>query len=473
MTRLRPNTKRYDYTKGPIGRGLVVLSLPIFAELISWNIDTIVEIYWVGQLGSDALGAMSLGYMIPMMVRAMGMGIRVAGQALVAQRVGANDEAGAAIIAGQCILLQTLFFIPVCSAGYIFSPYLMGWMTSDPRLLYLSTIYLQAGFITLLFVDGIFTLANIFRGAGEPKYSLLGMIINSVVTFIAMPTFIFGFGLIPPFHLAGAYFGLGIGRLAGSIVMLIILFKGNTRIHLKWRHLIPRSSEMKRILELGWPAWGQMFFERGANLVLVWMLAPFGALALAAWGLGSRVNNMGRMPGFSLQGAVRTMVGQNIGARKPERAIRSAWVTVGAVVSIMVVVITGFVVWSKEVVTFFGIKGAALPHAVICLQVLCVGLGFEATRRVVAGIFEGASSTRPPMIVEAIVRWVVQLPGAYMLAVWMGLQELGIWWAVAASQLIGGLALFSWFAIGWRRRMESMATKAKSSAPSNFEFHSS
>ena len=454
MARSRTNTKRYDYTKGPIGRGLMVLSLPIFAELISWNIDTIVEIYWVGRLGSDALGAMSLGYMIPMMVRAMGMGIRVAGQALVAQRIGANDEEGAAVVAGQCILLQTLFFIPLCSAGYLFSPYLMGWMTSDPRLLYLSTIYLRAGFIMLLFVDGIFTLANIFRGAGEPKYSLIGMIINSGIAFIAMPVFIFGFGLIPPFHLAGAYLGLGAGRLAGVVVMLIILFKGSARIHLKWRHLVPRTSDMKRILGLGWPACGQMFFERGANLVLVWMLAPFGALALAAWGLGSRVNNMGRMPGFSLQGAVRTMVGQNVGARKPERAIRSAWVTVGAVVSIMVVVITVLVAWSTEVVTFFGVKGVALPHAVLCLQILCVGLGFEATRRVVAGIFEGASSTRPPMIVEAIVRWVVQLPGAYILAVWMGFRELGIWWAVAASQLIGGLALFLWFAIGWRQRVE-------------------
>ena len=473
MARLQTETKRYDYTKGPIGRGLVVLSLPIFAELISWNIDTIVEIYWVGRLGSDALGAMSLAYMIPMMVRAVGMGIRVAGQALVAQRVGANDDEGAALIAGQCILLQTLFFIPLCCAGYIFSPYLIGWMTPDPRLLYLSTIYLRAGFLMLLFVDGIFTLANIFRGAGEPKYSLFGMIINSGVAFIAMPAFIFGFGLIPPLHLAGAYIGLGIGRLAGCVMMLIILFKGNARIRLNWRHLIPRSSEMKRILGLGWPAWGQMFFERGANLVLVWMLAPFGALALAAWGLGSRVNNMGRMPGFSLQGAVRTMVGQNIGARKPERAIRSAWVTVGAVVSIMVAVSTGLVVWSKEVVTFFGVKGSALPHAVICLQILCVGLGFEATRRVVAGIFEGASSTRPPMVVEAIVRWVVQLPGAYMLAVWMGFREFGIWWAVAGSQLIGGLALFLWFAFGWRRRIENMAPKAKSSASSMVKFPSS
>ena len=473
MVRFRSKTKKYDYTSGPIGRGLVVLSLPIFAELMSWNIDTIVEIYWVGHLGADALGAMSLGFIIPMMVRAVGMGVRVAGQALVAQRVGANDVEGAALIAGQCIFLQTLFFIPLCVAGYAYSPDLVGWMTSDSRLLYLSTIYLRSGFVMLLFIDGIFTLANIFRGAGEPKYSLFGMIVNSVVTFIAMPALIFGFGPIPSLHLAGANYGLGVGRLAGCIVMIIFLFKGNARIHLRWRHLVPQSLEMKRILILGWPAWGQMFFEIGANLVLVWMLAPFGSLALAAWGLGSRVNNMGRMPGFSLQGAVRTMVGQNIGARKPERVIRSAWVTVGAVVSIMVVVVTGFSVWAEEVVSFFGVKGAALPHAVLCLQILCVGLGFEATRRVVAGIFEGASSTRPPMIVEAIVRWIVQLPGAYILAVWLGLQELGIWWAVASSQLIGGLALFLWFAIGWRRRMESMATKAKSSARSNFEFHSS
>ncbi len=453
MTRLRTQVKRYDYTEGAIGRGLVVLSLPIFAELIAWNVDTIVEIYWVGRLGPDALGAMSLGFMVPMMVRAVGMGIRVAGQALIAQRIGANDEEGAALLAGQCILLQVLFFIPLCGAGYLLAPRLMGWMTSDPQLLRLATSYVRAGFLMLLFIDGVFTLANIFRGAGEPKYSLFAMIVNSCVTFVAMPALIFGFGPIPPLHLAGAYLGLGVGRLTGSAVMLRILFKGNARIRLKWRHLAPRSQEMKRVLELGWPAWGQMFFERGANLVLVWMLAPFGALALAAWGLGSRVNNMGRMPGFSLQGAVRTMVGQNIGARKPGRAMRSAWVTVGAVFSIMVVVITGFGVWAKEIVSFFGVRGAALSHAVVCLRILCVGLGFEAVRRVVAGIFEGASYTRPPMIVEAIVRWVVQLPGAYVLAVWMGFKELGIWWAVAASQLIGGVALFAWFAIGWRRRV--------------------
>ena len=465
-------SKRYDYTKGPIGRGLVVLSLPIFAELISWNIDTIVEIYWVGQLGSSALGAMSLGFMIHMMVRAVGMGIRVAGQALVAQRIGADDEEGAAFIAGQCILLQTLFFVPLCVVGYVLAPYLMKWMTSDAQLLHLATSYLRAGFVVLLFIDGIFTLANIFRGAGEPKYSLFGMIINSCVTFITMPALIFGFGPIPPLHLSGVYLGLGVGRLTGSVVMLLILFNGNARIHLRWRHLAPRPIEMKRILQLGWPAWGQMFFERGANLVLVWMLAPFGALALAAWGLGSRINNMGRMPGFSLQGAVRTMVGQNIGASKPERAIRSAWVTVGAVVSIMVVVITGFGIWTKEVISFFGVKGAALPHAVICLQILCVGLGFEAMRRVVAGIFEGASSTRPPMIVEAIVRWIVQLPGAYILAVWIGFRELGIWWAVAGSQLIGGLALFVWFVIDWRRRVENLALQGKVAASSRIERHS-
>ncbi len=460
MARSRTKTKGYDYTSGPIGRGLVVLSLPIFAELIAWNVDTIVEIYWVGRLGAEALGAMSLGFMIPMMVRALGMGVRVAGQALVAQRIGANDEEGAALLAGQCIVLQTLLFAPLCAAGYVLAPHLMGWMTSDPGLLSLSTSYLRAGFVMLLFIDGIFTLANIFRGAGEPKYSLMAMIVNSLVTFIAMPALIFGFGPILPMGLAGAYLGLGVGRLTGCVVMLVILFRGDARIKLRRRHLAPSAPEMRRIIDLGWPAWGQMFFERGANLVLVWMLAPFGSLALAAWGLGSRVSNMGRMPGFSLQGAVRTMVGQNIGAMKPGRAVRSAWVTVGAVAAIMVLVVAGLLLWTRQVVSFFGISGAALPYAAACLQILCVGLGFEAVRRVVAGIFEGASSTRPPMIVEAIARWVVQLPGAYALAVWLGFREAGIWSAVAASQVLGGLALFAWFVVGWRRRVERMATTA-------------
>ncbi len=448
-----PDGARYDYTQGTIRRGMVRLSLPVFFELVSWNVDSILELFWIGRLGAGALAAMSLGFMVIAFVRSVGMGIRVSGQALLAQRVGAGDTEGASLMAGQTILLQIFCFAPIMIAGLWGAPVFMSLISSDPEIVRLGTLYMRGGFSALLFIDGIFTLASMFRGAGEPGFSLTAMIVNSIAVFAAIPLFIFGAGPVPGLGIAGAPLGLGAGRLVGCGVMFFFLFSGRCRIHLRPRHLIPRPGHLRRIVELGWPVCGQNLFERGANLVLIGILSPFGGIALAAWGVGNRVSHMARMPGFALQGAVRTMVGQNIGGNRPERARQAAWATMAAVFFILSLSTSAIFIWAGEVIRFFGMSGAAAPAGVACLRILCLGTLFEGTRRVISGIFEGASQTKPPMIVEGIVRWAVQLPLAYLAGVALGFEAEGIWWAVAASQVIGALALFVWFVFGWRRRV--------------------
>ncbi|MBT3351311.1 MAG: MATE family efflux transporter [Nitrospinaceae bacterium] len=455
MSRQVSATKvRYDYTKGSIRRGLSRLAVPVFFELTAWNIDVVIELYWVGRLGANALAAMSLGFIFVAASRSLGMGIRTAGQALVAQRVGAGDLEGASLTAGQVIILHTLCFTLITIAGLVSAPYLMAALSSDTEIIRLGTIYLRASFIVVMFIDGIFTLASIFRGAGEPGYSLMGMIVNTIAVFISIPLLVYGAGPLPALGLAGTPLGLGAGRLTGALLMLFFLFTGKSRIHLKPNHLLPRYDLLSRIINLGWPICGQNLFERTANIVLIKIISPFGALALAAWGVGSRVSQMGRMPGFALQGAVRTMVGQNIGARHPDRARAAAWYTISIVFSILLLTTSVVFIWAEEVIHFFGLKGDAAPAGVICFRILCLGTLFEGTRRVLAGIFEGASQTKPPMFVEAIARWAVMLPIAYAASTLFGMAELGIWWAVSISHILGGLALFTWFVFGWRRKAD-------------------
>ena len=444
---------RYDYTQGSIRRGMLRLSIPVFFELLAWNIDSILELFWVGQLGAPALAAMSLGFMVLAFVRAPGMANRTAGQALLAQRIGAGDTEGASRLAGQMIVLQLILFTPIIAAGIAGAPVFMAMISADPEIIHLGTIYLRAGFSMLFFIDGIFTLAAIFRGSGEPGFSLTGMIVNSISGFVAMPLLVFGAGPIPALGIAGAPLGLGVGRLAGSAVMLGFLFSGRCRIHLSLSDLLPRAHLLLRIAELGWPIGGQNFFERGANLVLISILSPFGGVALAAWGIGNQVSHMGRMTAFALQSAVRTMVGQNIGGQRPERARRAAWATIGAVFIILSCTTSAIFLWAPEIIRFFGMSGEAKPAGIACLRILCLGIVFEGTRRVISGIFEGAAQTKPPMFVEALIRWPVMLPMAYGTSVWLGLRESGIWWAVAGSQVLGGLALFFWFKFGWERRI--------------------
>jgi Na+-driven multidrug efflux pump len=146
------------------------------------------------------------------------------------------------------------------------------------------------------------------------------------------------------------------------------------------------------------------------------------------------------------------MVGQNIGGRRPDRARVAAWITISIVFSILLLTTIALFIWAEQIIHFFGLKGAAAPAGVICFRILCIGTLFEGTRRVVAGVFEGASQTKPPMFVEAIVRWMVMLPMAYVASTLFGMAEIGIWWAVSGSQVLGGLALFIWFIFGWRRK---------------------
>ena len=444
--------KNIDYTDGRIGRNVYLISMPIFFELVAWNIDSILEVYWVGRLGASALAAMTIAFIILICVRAGGMGIRVPAQALVAQHIGSGDKEKAALVAGQTFLLQILYFVPISFLGIVFAPIFVGFFSSVEPLSSLAVTCLRSGLIMVIFIDGIFTTGNLLRGAGDVTLSLRGMIASSSVVFWLMPLLIYGYGYIPSLHIAGVFLGLGIGRFIGCMVMTYFLFSGRSKIPLKIHHLKPNKKQLLQIISLGWPAMGQMLFERSANVVLITMLAPFGAIGLAAWSIGSRVNNMGRMPGFVLQSSSRTLIGQNIGAGKIERAILSARFVLCVLFFIMIFVTTGFFYWAKEIVVFFGMEKEGTETAQICFQILSLGVGFEATRRVVAGIFEGSADTKPPMIIEGIIRWGVLLPVAFLLSYTFELKEIGIWWAVAGSQVLGGIALFVWYFFAWPRQ---------------------
>jgi len=444
--------KNINYTDGPIGHNVYLIATPIFFELVAWNIDSILEVYWIGRLGASALAAMTIAFITLICVRAGGMGIRVPAQALVAQHIGSGDKEKAALVAGQTFLLQFLYFMPISFLGIIFAPFLVSFFSSEEPLRSLAITCLRSGLITVMFVDGIFTIGNLLRGAGDVNLSLRGMIVSSSVVFWAMPLLIFGYGYIPSFKIAGVFLGLGFGRLIGCIVMIFFLFSGRSKIPLKSRHLKPNKKQLFQIISLGWPAMGQMLFERSANVVLVWMMAPFGAISLAAWSIGSRVNNMGRMPGFVLQSSSRTLIGQNIGAGKMERAVLSARFILCVLFFIMILVTSGFFYWAKEIVVFFGMEKEGAKTAETCFQILSIGVGFEATRRVVAGIFEGSADTKPPMIIEGLIRWGVLLPAAFLLSHIFELKEFGIWWSVAGSQVLGGIALFIWYFVAWPRQ---------------------
>ena len=444
--------KRYDYTKGSIGFGLFRLAVPSCLEPIAWNADILVEIFWVGRLGPEYLAAMSLSFMIIFFFRAIGFGIRIAGSALVAQRIGAKEPEQASHAAGQAFVLAGVYYVAISILGYVLSSHLLGLLTSDANVMRVGVGYLQASFLTIAFVDGIFTVSHKLKAAGEPGKSLIGLGISTLLSITFIPLLIFGLGPFSGFGLPGSAVGIGIGRVIGILVVLWILTSGRSRICIRWIHLKPHAQTMRRIILLGWPAAAQNMLERGALLILLKVLALFGPVVLAAWSIGNRLGTFSRLPGFGIQSAVRTMVGQNIGANRPDRALKSVYLATVGLFVLMCGVTFLLYFYAREIVLIFGMKNEGIDVGVTCVRILSIGTLFEAIRRMLAGAFQGAANTKPPMVVEAFIRWGFQIPLAYFAALPFGFEASGVWGAMTISHLMGCACLLVWFLVWSRRR---------------------
>ncbi len=436
---------RYDYTKGSISRGIARLGAPIFGESVAFNTDSLVEVFWVGHLGPEYLAAMALSFMLFMFVKMMTYGIRIVGQALVAQRIGKGDEEGAALMAGQAIAISFVLSLTITFLCLWFTPWIISLMTSDPRLFRLGVAYLYAIFAFFVVIDAGALLGHLLRGAGEAGYAFMGTAAGTIVTFMCMPLFIFGAGAVPRLELAGVGVAVGLGRIAGLAVVFFLILTGRTRLPLRFRHLRPRVEWVKLFASLAWPVSTQNVLEGGVNLVLLRMLSAFGPFVLAAWGIGNRVVFVARQPGFVLQVAVRTMVGQNLGANLPERAKLSIRTSLIAAIVLSVITTTIVFVWAPAVVAFFGMKGEAALVGTLCLRILIWGVVFETAFRVLTGAFQGAANTKPPMIADFAGRGGILLPGAYLVSAVFGYGAAGIWWMVVGSQLVGFASLIFWF----------------------------
>ena len=254
-----------------------------------------------------------------------------------------------------------------------------------------------------------------------------------------------GFGSFEGIGIAGSFFGIGLGRSVGFLIMLFYLLKGWSQVFLKLRFFLPNLEIISSLLSIAWPATVQNLLERGSYLLLLRILTPFGADALAAWGVGNRVTMIARLPCFGLQGSTRTLVGQNLGASKPNRAISTVQYTLTILVGIMGFLSVAQFFFSRDISIFFGLVGSSTPIASFALRVFSFGLIMESIRRVMAGAFQGAGNSKPPMLTQIIVSWILMLPTAFYLSNTAGLREEGVWFAMLLAQFTGGCILFLWF----------------------------
>ncbi len=444
---------REDYTSGSLSRAITLLAIPMMLELLMESTFGLVDIYFVGKLGSDAVATVGLSASVLVILFAIALGLSMGATALVARRIGEGDPEGAGRAAVQAILAGIFFSVPPALAGVAFAPQLLAWMGATPEVAagwpYLAM--LLGGSITIFL---IFLNNAIFRGAGDAAIAMRALWLANIINMILDPCLIFGWGPFPELGLLGAAVATTIGRGIGVIYQFWVLLGGKHRVAVKPDQLRLDLPVMKRLLRVSVSGIAQYFVATASWLGIMRIIALFGSITLAGYTIALRLIMFSILISWGLANAAATLVGQSLGAGKPERAERAVWLA-GFYNTIFLSSVTVlFWIFAEPFIGFFTQDPVVIRVGVEALRILSAGQIFAAYSMVIAAAFNGAGDTDTPTLINLVCYWLWQLPLAYTLAHVLDLGATGVYLAVALTGVTWTLIGITLFRRGrWKRRV--------------------
>ncbi|MEA3341800.1 MAG: MATE family efflux transporter, partial [Chloroflexota bacterium] len=429
------------------------LAVPMILEMSALNIFQILDTLWVGKLGSAALAAVTISVTIRWVLNSLANGLGIGGLAVVARRIGEGDQKAAGHAASQTILLGVIVSLLVGALGLVLARPMLELLGADAEVLPLGLVYLR---ITL---SGIFTLVlmfainSILRGAGEARWATVVSVTATAITVAAEWVLIFGWGPFPALGIAGSAWGFVLGFGSGVALQIAILLSGKVRIRISLRDMKPDFPLMWRIIRIALPSTGQMVLRSSSRLVIVGLVGLYGTFAMAGYGVANRLLLIALIPSFGLGNTAGTLVGQNLGARKPGRAERSAWWVSAYTAGYMAVAAALLFVFARPLLGLFDPTPQVVNIGVECMRIVAPSMVASALGVVLARGFDGAGDTVPAMVVNLLSLWGIEVTFSYALSRWAGLGISGIWWGRAIANVANGLLFGIWFRLGrWRRR---------------------
>jgi MATE family, multidrug efflux pump len=417
-----------DYTQIPIGRAIVLLAVPMVLEMGMESLFAITDIFWVARLGKEATAAVGVTESMFALVYAVAIGLVMGTTALVARRIGEKDAEGADRAAVQAIVLGLAAAIPIA-------------------------IRVGSGFTRLLFganatVMLLFVINAVFRAAGDASVALRVLIFANVINMVLDPLLIYGIGPFPALGVTGAAVATTIGRGSGVVLQLWLLARGRGRIRIRRDHLKLDPKALGILARLSGPAVLQYIINTASWTGVVYILGDFGTEAVAGNLVGIRIIVFGLLPSWGMSNAAATMVGQNLGAKRPDRAERSVWIAGFYNMIFLAVIGAVFVVFARPIVAAFlgdGAKAGAaeLEYGTECLRTIACGYLFYAYGMVFGQAFNGAGDTWTPTWMNFGCFWLLELPLAWLLSHTFGMGPRGVFIAVAIAfstlALVGGV----------------------------------
>ena len=450
----------HDLTSGSLHRNILYLALPMTLETGIVTIARVLDTYWIGQLGSAAMAAVTISITIRWVINSLSNGMGIGGMAVVARRIGEQDQAAAEHAAWQTILLASTVSLALGGLGLAVARPLLILLGADAEVLPLGLSYLRVTFGGLFTLVLVFAINAMLRGAGEARLAMAVRFLATAVTVILEPVLIFGLGSLPPLGVAGSSWAFVLGFGAGLALQVVVLLRGRARIGLNLRDLRPDFPLMGRIIRIALPSTVQMVLRSSSRLVIVGLVGVcwlptglYGTFAIAGYGVANQLLLIALIPSFGLGNAAGTLVGQNLGAHKPKRAERSAWWVSAYTAGYMAVAATLLFAFARPLIGLFDPTPQVVDVGAECLRIVAPSLVASGVGVVLARAFDGAGDTMPAMAVNLLTLWGMEAPLAYGLAQWLGLGGAGIWWGRAIANLGNGLLLAFWFRLGrWKRR---------------------
>ena len=413
----------------------------------------VIDMIFVGKLGAEAIAAVSLSGMILMLVITLIVGIGIGTTAMVSRYIGAREASKANEVALQSILFGGVAAAFLAGFGYFFSEPLLKIFRAEPSVVKLGTDYLEIMFLGSFTMFLLFLGAAILRGAGDALTPMLVMVLSTIINIIADPLLIFGLGPFPRLEIRGAAYATVFARGIGMLIILYILIKGYSFIHISLKKLRFNFKIIWRLIRIAIPASLQMATRSTSGLVMMSIVSMYGTYALAAYGIGLRINMIVMMPGFGLGAATATLVGQNLGAKSPQRAMKSAWMSLIYYEVIMLLIGSLFFLFAPQIIQVFNNNPEVIKEGVSFLRIITISYAFLAMGIILHQALYGAGDTVPPMVITAVSLFIVRIPLAFILPGLFSLHTLGIWLAMAISTVLEGTAVGFWFYSGrWKRK---------------------
>ncbi len=441
-------------TEGPIWIALVRLSVPIILANILQTAYQLTDTFWVGRLSAPAVAAVSLAFPITFLCIAMGGGLPIAGTVLIAQYRGKGDQRAVSHVAAQTLLLCFAVSLVLAVGGFLVSGPVIRFMGAAPDVLPDAVRFLQVTFLGFVFVFGFFAYQALMRGLGTvypPMFIVLGTVL---LNFLLDPFFIFGWGPIPAMGVAGAAMATLCTQAIAMAIGLGLLINGKHGIELHWKDFRPDLRMMATLLKIGAPASVEQSTQALGMTLMMLLVSTFGTIPVAAYGIGTRVLSCAIIPAMGLSLATSTLVGQNIGAGRMDRAIRTN--ATSCLISFCTLTAAGllFFFTGRQLAAFLMPEGGpAIDVTATFISILSISFGFIGLQQVLTGTLRGAGDTVAPMLLAIISLWVLRFPLAYVLSKHTALGATGIWWAVAISIFTSALLTGAWFLRGdWKRR---------------------